>query len=57
MRKMEAKLDNIRMNGCSVINIFQTKENVERKRKVQNGLANIICRSESAGSVKYIRVK
>lgn len=57
MRKVEAKLDNIRMNGCDVINIFQTKEEIDRKRKVQNGLANIICRAESNDGIKYVRVK
>lgn len=43
-------------NSCNVVNLFKSKEE-ERKRSVQAGLANVICRTESTPTIKYIRTK
>ncbi|WP_156900504.1 hypothetical protein [Anaerovorax odorimutans] len=43
--------------NCKVVNIFKTDDEEERKKLLQEGIANIICRTESNEVIKYIRVK
>lgn len=43
--------------NCKVISIFKTNQEEDRKKALQVGIANIICRVESNDKLKYVRVK
>lgn len=53
---MQNKMDLSLNEECKVINIFKNDQE-ERKKALQDGIANIICRTESNDKMKYIRVK
>lgn len=40
-----------------VTNIFRSEEEAERRQRIQEGMANIICRTESNQQIQYKRVK
>lgn len=47
----------VTLKNCRVVNLFKSKEELERKQSVQAGIANIICRTESNQNIRYTRVK
>lgn len=54
---MQNKMDTSLNEECKVINIFKNNQEEERKKALQDGIANIICRTESNDKMKYIRAK